>query len=107
MSWVENRHRKAETWQEDVKNTLLEKRLYEEQFPETKQGGDRRSKNFQVANLATCSVDCSDCHNPKPSWSPAADLPRYPRRHLAKGRRARFLTLDTSRDTPGRSDRAG
>jgi N6-adenosine-specific RNA methylase IME4 len=54
MSWDENRERKAETWQEEALNAKTEKRIYEETFPETRHGGDRRSEN-QVCKLHTCS----------------------------------------------------
>ena len=41
MALHENTKRKQLTWQEECHCTLEEKRLYEEQFPETKQGANQ------------------------------------------------------------------
>jgi len=48
MSWDENECRKPETWEERSRSALLEQRLYEEHFPETRpvreRGGPGRGK---------------------------------------------------------------
>jgi len=53
MSLHENTKRKNLTWQEECNFLLKEKLYYEQQFPETKHGGDRKSKNFQVPDSGT------------------------------------------------------
>ena len=51
MALHENIKRKNLTWQEEVVLELQEKKLYEEQFPETKRGGDRKSDKIKLRNI--------------------------------------------------------
>lgn len=50
ISLHENTKRKNLTWQQEVILELKEKKLYEQQFPETKRGGDRKSSKIKLRN---------------------------------------------------------